>query len=310
LEENNIELKPVKKGPLYNLNPIWFIFLSLFVIFFLYQIIGGTISYMVSGGDPDTNITDVATTRVILSFGQFMFILIPTIFLVMLQNSDFKNTFSLYSPRISILILSVIAIMAIQPFLQVFVYLQNKLIFSLPFDTELIDKLKDFFDMLEAMTMRLVQSYSSFELITVIFVIAITPAICEEFLFRGLVLKNFLKVIPPGKAIFFTGLFFAMFHFHPFNLIPLILLGFFLTYIVYHSGSIIPAIVCHFINNLIAILAVYFYGAESLSQTSISGEAELQYIGLGVFSLVTFVLLIYMIKKYSIKNIPPANINE
>jgi membrane protease YdiL (CAAX protease family) len=308
LEENNSGNKPFKRGPLYNLNPVWFIFLSLALVFFLYQILGGTLVYVIGGADAALEDTDIETSRLILSFGQFMFILVPTIILVMLQDNDLKGTFSLFPPKVSVLILSVIAILAIQPFLQSFVYVQNKLIFSLPVDRELINSIKEVFDTLEAMTLKLVQAYSPLEFILVVFVIALTPAICEEFLFRGLVFKNFQKVITAGKSIFFTGLFFALFHFHPFNLIPLIVLGCFLTYIVYHSGSIIPAVVCHFINNLIAIIAVYLYGSETIGTPEMTGMEELQYIGLGVLSLITFLMLVFLIKKYSVHSLKAKNL--
>ncbi|MCY7360920.1 MAG: CPBP family intramembrane metalloprotease, partial [Ignavibacteria bacterium] len=138
------------------------------------------------------------------------------------------------------------------------------------------------------------------EYLLIVFVIAVTPAICEEFLFRGLVFKNFEKIIPATKAIFFSGLLFALFHFHPFNIIPLAILGIFLTFIVYHSGSIYTAVICHFLNNFISATAIYIYGTESLSTEKMSGDEQLQFIILGLISFIIFIGIIFMIKKNSI----------
>ncbi len=202
----------------------------------------------------------------------------------------------------------------IQPFLQVYLYYQNELIFNLPFGKEFINQLKELFDMLESATEKLVEANSVPEFLLVVIVIAVTPAVCEEFLFRGLVFKNFEKVIPASKAIFFTGLLFALFHFHPFNIVPLTILGIFLTFIVYHSGSIYTAIACHFINNFLSALVVFIFGTESVSafeSEDMTSPEQIQFTVLGIISLFVFSIVIMMIKKYSVHkdsfiNLPPA----
>ena len=291
-----------KKGPLSKLSPLFFIFLSLALVFFLYQIIGAAMTYMLLGEDLQAMNDNQNLTRIIMSFAQFMFIFFPAVILVMLQDHNLKETFRLKMPGIPVLILSVIGILVIQPFLQAYLYYQNEFIFSLPFGQEFIHQLRELFDALESATEKLVVATSFPEFLIIVFAIAVTPAICEEFLFRGLVFKNFEKVIPPSKAIFFSGLLFALFHFHPFNIIPLTVLGIFLTFIVYHSGSIYTAIICHFLNNFISATAVYIYGADSLDTEKINPEDQMQFILLGVFSLAVFIIVIILIKKYSVIN--------
>ena len=265
------------------------------------------ISYLLIGEDMEIKSENLNLTRLILSFAQFMFILFPSIVLVMLQGNNLKETFRLKKPKMSVFFFAVIGILVIQPFLQVYLYYQNELIFNLPFGKEIINQLKELFDLLESATQKLVEANSIPEFIVVLIVIAVTPAICEEFLFRGLVFKNFEKIIPASKAIFFTGLLFALFHFHPFNIVPLTVLGIFLTFIVYHSGSIYTAVACHFINNFLSALAVYIYGTESLASVGsgdMSSEEQIQFALLGLLSLVVFVGVIVMIKKHS------ANAND
>lgn len=319
MEENNFNLsgqtKPEKKGPLANLSPVAFIFLALVVVFILYQIIGGSITYFMLGEDVDLKDSNLGLVRLILTFGQFMFVLFPALILVMLQDNNLRETFRLYKPKMSVFILATIGILIIQPFLQVYLYYQNEIIFNLPFAKDFLNELKELFEMMEGQTQKLVEAKSVSEFLIIVIVIAVTPAICEEFLFRGLVFKNFEKVIPAAKAIFFTGLLFALFHFHPFNLIPLTVLGVFLTFIVYHSGSIYTAVFCHFVNNFFSALAVYIFGTDSFSpgtDIDMTQSEKIQFVISGVISLFAFAAIIILIKKYSVtKNkpdlIPPAS---
>jgi len=229
-----------------------------------------------------------------------MFILFPAVLLAYLQGDKVKETFRLKAPKMSVFILSLLGVLVVQPFLQLFLYYQNKIIFSLPFGQDSLKTLKDIFDMLEASTLKLVTAYSVPEFIVIVLVIAVTPAICEEFLFRGFVLSNFLKSGKVSFAIIFSGLLFALFHFHPFNLIPLAVLGIFLSFIVYHSGSIYTAIIAHFINNFISTMAVFIYGKDEFISKDIPPDEISQVIIMGIVSLVLFTAVVIAIKKFSV----------
>ncbi len=287
-----------QKAPLKNLSPQAFILLSLAAVFFLYQIIGGTFAYMLAGDDLDTGGKNVGLIRVVLSFGQFMFILAPAIVLVMLKGDNLRETFRLTKPQPLVLILSLAGIIVVQPFLQSLIYFQNELLFSIP-GTDAMKSLKDIFDSLEQTTLGLVKADSFPEFLLVLFVIAVTPAISEEFLFRGLVFFNFEKVYSPVKAMVLTGTIFALFHFHPFNLVPLIVLGVFLTFSAYASGSIYTAVACHFLNNFISAAAVYIYGTESFGSESMTSDEKVSFALAGIGSLALFIIVVRMMRKFS-----------
>lgn len=306
---------PDNKGPLSAMSPVAFIFFALVVVFILYQIVGGLITYLMMGEDLDLKDGNLGLMRLILTFAQFMFVLFPAVLLVMLQDNNPRETFRLYKPKIPVFVLAILGILVVQPFLQVYLFYQNEIIFNLPFAKDFIKELKQLLDTMEAQTQKLVEAKSISEFLIIVIVIAVTPAICEEFLFRGLVFKNFEKVLPASKAIFFTGFLFALFHFHPFNLIPLTVLGIFLTFIVYHSGSIYTSVFCHFLNNFISSLAVFIFGTDSFSadtNTGMASSEKIQFILLGLISLVAFITVIFLIKKFSVtKNqsviIPPSS---
>lgn len=92
-----------------------------------------------------------------------------------------------------------------------------------------------------------------------LFHIALIPSICEEILFRGYVqgsLERSWGVLP---AILVSGLLFGMFHLQLTNLLPLAGLGILLAVLTWKSGSLLPAMAAHLVNNggavLLAVIA-------------------------------------------------------
>ncbi|MFC2140079.1 type II CAAX prenyl endopeptidase Rce1 family protein, partial [Bacteroidota bacterium] len=128
---------------------------------------------------------------------------------------------------------------------------------------------------------------------------AVVPSICEEVFFRGYVQKSFELKYKPFWAALITALFFGLYHFNPFGMIPLILLGLFIGYSAYMSNSIIVPMLIHFLNNFIAAIAYFIYGDEELLDSSVVDMA-----GIGDhiinFALLALIMLtiIYFINNY------------
>lgn len=91
-------------------------------------------------------------------------------------------------------------------------------------------------------------------LLFALFTVAVIPAVCEEVLFRGYILRAFEKSWGIIAAIIVSGLFFGLFHLQIGNLLPLATLGMILALMTWLSGSIWPAVVAHFINNGAAVV--------------------------------------------------------
>ena len=291
------------KRPLAKMNPIAFVLLTLVVIFITYQIFGAILTVLIVGADLKAIPEKINTTRVILAFSQYAFLLFPVFILNYLRDNDVKKSFRIQKPVLSIFFLAIVGIIIVQPFLQVFLFLQNKIIFSIPFAGGILQKLKELSDSFEQTTVLLVTAHNVPEFIFIVFVIALTPAICEEFLFRGMILKNMEKATKALNAILMTGILFAVFHFNPFNLIPLVVLGYYLTFVTYYSGSIFTSMICHFLNNFISALSVFIFGKESISEPSFSGLELVNFIFLGVISLAFFIIVLLAIKKINLSNI-------
>ncbi|MBI3271401.1 MAG: CPBP family intramembrane metalloprotease [Planctomycetes bacterium] len=95
----------------------------------------------------------------------------------------------------------------------------------------------------------------SLSLPTLWFVLALSPALCEEALFRGLVLSG-LRSLGKWPALLLTAAFFGVFHASLYRLLPTAFLGVLLGYLVWRTGSLLCGIVAHALNNgLLATLS-------------------------------------------------------
>lgn len=89
--------------------------------------------------------------------------------------------------------------------------------------------------------------------------LAVSPAICEELFFRGLVLSSMQSRLRGWSAIVVTALLFAVFHMHPYRLFPTFVLGLLLGWLCLRTGSLFPGILAHATNNAIAIVGASLY---------------------------------------------------
>jgi len=297
LQEIDPEEQPYPQEPkrsfLKDLNPVTYVLLVLAVIFIIYQFIGGALEFFSGGvGKGDIN---VKTTRIILIFAQFMLILAPVIFFSWLRNPDLKKIFKLNIPKASLIFLAILGIILIQPFLQGYMYFQEQALNYFPAIRDLVMPVKELWDMLEKSVLKIVTAYSPAEFAVVILVIAITPSICEEFLFRGFVLSNLSIRSKAGPAIFLSGFLFAIYHFQPFSIVPLIILGIFLGFVVYYSNSILTGIICHFLNNFFAAYYLYAFGKENFDNPQLTGSESANALIASAVSIVLFaaVMVVY-----------------
>ena len=87
-------------------------------------------------------------------------------------------------------------------------------------------------------------------------VIAVTPALCEELFFRGLVLSG-LRRLGMWPALVVCALLFGLAHSSIYRLLPTFFIGLLLSWLVWKTGSIWTGIVAHTLNNGIAATLVY-----------------------------------------------------
>lgn len=96
-----------------------------------------------------------------------------------------------------------------------------------------------------------------------LFIGAFLPAVCEEVLFRGYLQRTLEEAFSPAVAILLSGGLFGAIHFNPIGILPLMLIGIFLSLSAYFSKSITLPIMLHFLNNAVVISALYSGSAHT-----------------------------------------------
>lgn len=94
-------------------------------------------------------------------------------------------------------------------------------------------------------------NYSTANFFLQVFLVAILPALCEEFLHRGLLLQG-TKHIGFTKAIIISSICFGLIHFNINQVGYAIVLGFVMGYAAVIAKNIWVAVIIHFTNNFIA----------------------------------------------------------
>lgn len=103
-------------------------------------------------------------------------------------------------------------------------------------------------------------------------VLAVTPAFCEEFLFRGYIQRQAERGLGVAAGILFSGIIFGVYHLRLSQVLPLSVLGIYLAYLAWRTGSLWPAIIVHFANNAIAVIVADFVRRrEDLSMDTLEG---------------------------------------
>jgi membrane protease YdiL (CAAX protease family) len=99
---------------------------------------------------------------------------------------------------------------------------------------------------------------------------ALTRGIWEEVFFRGIILVLFMRMYPRRRAVFLSSFLFALAHLNPMNLsvgtivdvISIFFMGLLFTYLVLKTGSLLPAIVFHYVHDIFLLLVQNTPGAD------------------------------------------------
>lgn len=92
-----------------------------------------------------------------------------------------------------------------------------------------------------------------FGIALVVLATAVTPAVIEEFALRGVVLGA-LKPFGKGFAVIISAVLFGLLHGNLEQIPFAFLVGLYLGFITVKTGSIVPAVVLHFYNNLSSVV--------------------------------------------------------
>jgi membrane protease YdiL (CAAX protease family) len=142
-----------------------------------------------------------------------------------------------------------------------------------------------------------------FDYIISVIVIAFLPALFEETLFRGAIQNLFSRWFKmPLLAIVLTSIIFSAIHGSYLGFLSRFVLGFLLGWLYYRTGNIWLNIVAHFINNAMAVTALYV-STKPGKKVDISNMDENFPLWTGLVSILLVIGLMLYFEKIAKKDI-------
>jgi hypothetical protein len=205
---------------------------------------GGTGALSTVGNDMQALIDTYARELLVTNaISQWLAFAIPTLLLARLHASNIYAFIRLRKTSILANGLALAGMVAFLPVAQFLAGVNQKL------------PIPEFARQLDEQSMQLIAKVleTDFSLAFGLVMLAVTPAICEELIFRGYAQRQFERVGGATVAIVLSGVIFGLYHLRLTQVLPLTAIGLYLAYLTWRTGSIWPAILAHFANNAIIV---------------------------------------------------------
>ncbi|SUZ60952.1 uncharacterized protein METZ01_LOCUS13806 [marine metagenome] len=275
------------------------------IIFSAFVLLNLVISgyYILSGGISSSGMENLLEDRVLmlsLNSLSIMIFISPYFYVNKLSNYSIKIFPINSTPVILVLLLTFFFMILNSGVIE-----WNKSInfpeFMNSFETWAFNKEKE----LEKITIFLVSFENNWEFLFGILSIALIPGICEEYLFRGVLQKNFYLISKNIHiAVWLSAFFFSALHLQFYGFFPRMLLGVLFGYIYYWSGSIVYPMIAHIFNNFFSLTIFYFSQKGLLNENfevSVNSSPKIP-MALIIISAVLFIGFMYLLRRYFLDN--------
>jgi len=247
------------------------------MVVFLMLIISSVI-VMVFFANDISSIENVKMIQLIQSVG---ILLLPPLIMAYLWSNNPAAYLHLdvFPDGRKILMVTVIMIVAI-PFINLLSWLNQQM--ELPSYLSAIEaKMRASEDQINELTERLLQVKGIGALLFNVLLVAIIPALGEEFFFRGAVLRLLSGKNKYVLSIWITAIIFSAIHMQFYGFLPRMLFGVFFGYLVLWSGSLWLPVIAHFVNNVVSVLFYYLvFNGVSLPGFDTIGSGDTLWLGI------------------------------
>lgn len=129
-------------------------------------------------------------------------------------------------------------------------------------------------DQASELTSLMITSSDVMTLSVNIIVMALIPAVSEEFMFRGVFQQLFGRALRSSQAgIWISAIIFSTIHFQFYGFLPRVILGLVFGYLFYWTANIWIAVIAHFANNGLLVIVTYFQGFRPGGRELINEES-------------------------------------
>jgi len=279
----------------------WFIFqlLALFSGMFIFSLDFENAMRVLSDFRDPSGINFIKYVQAVTSLGLFI---VSSLFIAWIMDPDPTGYLQLKKiPKIYPILLILLLTVVILPFSNLMTEINGKLQLG-----GILENIQLFFENKEQEVEELMKKFLQVNGIipfTVnVLIIAFLPAIGEELLFRGVLQKLFISLFKNVHiGIIVTAFIFSALHLQFLSFLPRFILGIIFGYIVVWSLSLWPAIIAHFLNNLLAVIYYqYHYNGKIGNDLEMIGSPGYG-LYLGFLSLIMSLCILYLFFKKTTK---------
>ena len=285
------------------------LFTSLFGIVFALPFWGFNVLELAGSSDysnPDT-ISLLKYLQVVNQLGLFIFP--PLLFAYWVSRKIATYLLLDIKPQLRVIVVSIMIIFVSLPFIGWLGQINQSL--SLP---ESLSGIESWMERMEGKANELIVAFLNVKsmggMMFNVFMIAIIPAVGEEFLFRGVILRLFKEWTKNvNAAVLISAFLFSALHMQFYGFMPRFLLGIILGYLFVWSGSLWVPMLIHFINNAFAIIYIYATGSMDLLNSDVDsvGASDNSFIITSSAVFMIFMMLI-VYKWYRDKQITESSL--
>ncbi len=195
---------------------------------------------------------------------QIGLILAPALLMATMLTTSLRQSLRIRMPHWTALPLAVLLGVTLHP---MYVLLAEWISYTYPISEQAAAAMKPFADQISAAPW-----------LSVLFLMALVPAICEELSFRGFIFGGLVRERGRLRAVLVTALMFGISHGVLQQSIAATIMGVLLGWVALRTGSVLPGILIHFTNNALSvsmerIASSQWEGASLFLTTSDSGPA-------------------------------------
>jgi len=224
--------------------------------------------------------------------------LIPAIICAWLFSDNYKEYLGADHPiHLSVAFWAVISMIVAIPFLNMTYNLNQQMVFPEALKG-LETWMKDAEDAAARVTELMLNTKNVSTILFNFLTVCLVAAICEEFMFRGLLQTLFGKVFKnPHVLIWVIAILFSAIHLQFYGFITRMLLGAWLGYLMYYTKTIWIPVLAHFTNNFFSVAVYYLFQNTPDMSKEMDAVGSGPTLWLSAVSLALFSFCFLQIKK-------------
>lgn len=241
--------------------------------------------------------------QVLLSIQSIGVFLAPALLLPIVEKRRLKDFYGLELAKVYLLALVFLLMMVSMPIMEWVTVANQKMV--LPDFLKGIEAwMRSKEDELMRTTYLLLRMNGTVDFLITLLVLAVIPAVCEEFFFRAVLQRTLGRIFKNiHVAIWVSAFVFSAIHLQFYGFLPRFLLGAGFGYLYWYTNSLWYNVFAHFLNNAYAVCMAFYMQKHNMSITEMDKTPQFAWYGYLISLVLTTAAFLIFKKQTSNKKI-------